>query len=85
MTRWLPETSKTSAPVVEADAERIRSQTNVYIFDARPKIAAMGNKLSGKGYESSENYSNCDVSFNNIENAPTMQASYEKIGRCFVE
>lgn len=45
----------------------------------------MGNKLSGKGYESSENYSNCEVSFNNIENAPTMQASYEKIGKCFVE
>lgn len=57
----------------------------MHIFDARPKIAAVGNRLSGKGYESSEYYTNCDVSFNRIENAPTMQSAYDKLGKCVVE
>ena len=58
---------------------------NVHIFDARPKLAAMGNKFSGKGYENSENYTNCELSFNKIENAPTMHGAYEKMGKHFVE
>lgn len=61
------------------------TRTNVHIFDARPKIAAMGNKFSGKGYESSDYYTNCEVSFNRIDNAPTMQSSYEKLAKAVQE
>ncbi|KRX00915.1 hypothetical protein PPERSA_09521 [Pseudocohnilembus persalinus] len=45
-----------------------RQEYNCHIFDARPKINAMSNQLAGKGYESTENYRNCQISFLNIGN-----------------
>jgi hypothetical protein len=64
---------------------KLNSKVNVHIYDARPLINAVGNKFSGKGWENSENYTNCELTFNNIENAPTMQSAFEKLGRCVNE
>lgn len=36
------------------------NRVNCKIFDARGFYAALGNKLSGKGFEHSENYS-CEI------------------------
>lgn len=60
-------------------------QYTVHIFDARPKIAAMGNKFKGKGFESSANYRNCSIQFMNIENAPTMNSAYKKLSSAIVK
>ena len=34
---------------------------NCFVYDARNYIAALGNKISGKGYESTENYKNIEI------------------------
>ena len=31
----------------------------LFIYDARPKLNAVGNQIAGKGYESTANYRNC--------------------------
>ncbi len=41
---------------------------NCHIYDARGYIAAMGNRLAGKGFESLENYKNCMLDFLDIPN-----------------
>jgi hypothetical protein len=55
----------------------------VYIVDCRPRINAMGNKLTGAGYESLEHYSSCDISFMNIQNIHAMRESYTKLSKAF--
>lgn len=65
--------------------ERNKKDINVHIFDARPKLAAMGNMLKGKGYENMEYYTNCELTFNKIDNAPTMQGAYDKMGKGCLE
>lgn len=49
------------------------------LFDARDKLAAFANRLGGKGSESSENYPNCWVSFNDIPNMHSIQSSFKKL------
>ena len=39
---------------------------DVHLYDARDKLAAFGNMLSGKGTENPAFYKNCEISFNNI-------------------
>lgn len=48
------------------------------IYDARNYIAALGNKFSGKGYESSEFYKNIEIEFLNIPNIHSVRESYYK-------
>eukprot|EP01116_Phalansterium_solitarium_P013570 TRINITY_DN30964_c0_g1_i1.p1 TRINITY_DN30964_c0_g1~~TRINITY_DN30964_c0_g1_i1.p1 ORF type:complete len:811 (-),score=209.76 TRINITY_DN30964_c0_g1_i1:342-2774(-) len=49
----------------------------VYIFDARPKVNAVGNRVAGAGYERS--YENCKVQFQNIDNIHEVQASFDRL------
>jgi len=51
------------------------------IYDARPKINAMANRLKGAGYENPSNYPKIDVKiiFCNIPNIHTVRTSFEKI------
>jgi hypothetical protein len=42
-------------------------------------MAALGNKISGKGYESPEYYTNCRVEFLNIPNIHAVRESYNKV------
>ena len=41
---------------------------NLYIFDCRPKLNAMVNRLNGGGYENMDHYDNVDLSFCEIDN-----------------
>jgi hypothetical protein len=52
---------------------------DVHLYDARDKLAAFGNMLSGKGSENPSYYKNCDISFNNIPNMHTIQASFVRL------
>lgn len=55
------------------------TQNDVDLFDARDKIAAFANKIGGKGSESSNNYKNCNISFNDIPNMVKVNASFKKL------
>lgn len=51
-----------------------------HIFDARPKINAIANRASGKGYEAPGNYgASCRVSFLDIANIHGMRKSIEGV------
>ena len=54
-------------------------KVNCVIYDARGYMAALGNKISGKGYESPEYYTNCRVEFLNIPNIHAVRESYNKV------
>ncbi|XP_038063077.1 myotubularin-related protein 8-like [Patiria miniata] len=51
----------------------------MYIVDTRPKINAMVNKASGKGYESTDFYTNIKFKFLGIENIHVMRNSLQKL------
>jgi len=42
-------------------ANQTQQGINCVIYDARSKMAAFGNRVAGKGYESEEYYPNCRV------------------------
>lgn len=52
---------------------------DVHLYDARDKLAVFGNMISGKGTENSSFYKNCQISFNNLGNMNTVQASFQKL------
>ena len=64
-----------------ASSSQISPKTNVHIFDCRPKLAAIGNRLTGKGYENCENYRNTVLTFHDIENAPTMNTAHKDLNK----
>ena len=54
----------------------------VEVFDARPQLSAKANKLKGGGYEDcgpSKAYSNCKISFGDIDNIHVVRESFEKV------
>ncbi|XP_071951261.1 phosphatidylinositol-3,5-bisphosphate 3-phosphatase MTMR6-like [Antedon mediterranea] len=53
--------------------------TFMYVVDTRPKINAMVNKASGKGYENTDFYSNIKFKFIGIENIHVMRNSLQKL------
>ncbi|XP_033123580.1 myotubularin-related protein 6-like [Anneissia japonica] len=53
--------------------------TFMYVVDTRPKINAMVNKASGKGYENTDFYSNIKFKFIGIENVHVMRNSLQKL------
>ena len=55
-------------PKIDPKEAPTQGDTNCVIYDARNKMAAFGNKVAGKGYESEEFYPNCKVDFLNIPN-----------------
>lgn len=57
---------------------------NCKIYDARNYIAALGNKFSGKGYESTEFYRNIEIEFLNIPNIHAVRESYNKVLKAVV-
>jgi hypothetical protein len=68
----------------EADIELLKHIGNmcesgrVVIYDARGKVAAMGNMLKGGGYENMDHYSNCILKFADIENIHAVREYTEK-------
>ena len=51
----------------------------LYIYDCRPYLAAMANKLKGAGYENVETYKNAELFFCEIDNIHTARNSLTKI------
>jgi hypothetical protein len=49
------------------------------IFDARPYANALGNVALGKGFENTDCYNNCTITFCNIKNIHEMRKSYNKM------
>eukprot|EP00474_Spongospora_subterranea_P009409 CRZ09867.1 hypothetical protein [Spongospora subterranea] len=56
-------------------------QESLPIFDCRPKMNAVGNKLAGAGFESSEFYPDCSLTFLNIQNIHSVRDSAQKLAR----
>lgn len=54
-------------------------QVDVHIYDMRPKKAAFGNKFKGKGYESTEFYSNINLYFCDIPNIHGVRDSFKDL------
>jgi myotubularin-related protein 3/4 len=53
----------------------------VHIFDARSKIAAIGNKLAGSGYENTADYPFAYIAFGAIDNIHAVRESYIKVNQ----
>ena len=53
----------------------------LYVFDARPKLNAYANKLTGGGFENVDNYKNIDIDLNfcEIPNIHAVRNSYYKL------
>jgi len=62
---------------------RIADNTKLKIYDARPKLNAMANKLKGAGFENVEDYRNnkidVDIEFCGIANIHAVRNSYYKV------
>ena len=41
---------------------------NLFIYDCRPRLNAMANRLNGGGYENMDHYDNVDLTFCEIDN-----------------
>lgn len=57
----------------------INSLDKLFIMDARPLANAMANRATGGGYESEDNYKECEICFLNIQNIHVMRESLRKI------
>ena len=57
------------------------SSKKLIVYDARPKLNAMANKLKGAGYENTNNYPNInmEVIFCGIPNIHAVRSSFEKM------
>ena len=51
----------------------------LYIFDARPKINAMVNRLNGGGFENVNHYNNVVLTFCEIDNIHVARNSLNKV------
>jgi len=58
-----------------ADAN-VNQGSKFFILDARPKMNAIANKPNGGGYE---NYPDCELEFQNIQNIHVMRESLHKL------
>jgi len=59
--------------------EKSDGSTFLKIFDARPYLNAMANKLDGKGYENTSNYKNADLKFLGIQNIQKVRDAFRKV------
>ncbi|EGR33585.1 myotubularin-related protein 2, putative [Ichthyophthirius multifiliis] len=58
---------------------RNNSLNNLKIYDARPFLNAVGQQLTGKGYEIIDFYQNCELEFLNIHNIHKIRDSLKKM------
>ena len=61
--------------------KQAEGQSEAYMFvDCRPHIAAVGNKVMGKGFEKISNYGNgFNIQFMNMENIHSVRGAHEKL------
>ena len=58
---------------------KISKKKKLYIYDCRPYLSAVANKLKGAGYENTENYRGSELFFCEIENIHTARNALNKI------
>lgn len=51
----------------------------LHIYDARPFMNAIGNKIAGKGYENTSSYQNSEIVFLEIHNIHKVRESFLKL------
>jgi hypothetical protein len=62
------------------NTDRVRfSDIDTHIYDLRGKTAAFGNKFKGKGYESTLQYYNCEIYFEDIPNIHGVRDAFEPV------
>jgi len=64
------------------EAIRTANPTNsdaIYLMDARPYKAAVGNKVMGKGFEDVSRYKGAEIEFLNIDNIHKIRQSYNRV------
>jgi len=54
-------------------------ETSVHIYDARPYLNAVANKMNGKGYENITYYKNAEIFFLHIDNIHIVRDNYKKL------
>jgi len=59
--------------------DSLNNMGNVKIFDARPYMNAVANKVNGKGYEDINSYKNTELVFLEIPNIHKVRDAYRKI------
>jgi len=52
---------------------------NLHIYDARPYLNAVANKMNGKGYENLNYYRNAEIFFLDIDNIHGVRDKYKKL------
>ncbi len=52
---------------------------NLHIYDARPYLNAVANKMNGKGYENLSYYKNTEIFFLDIDNIHGVRDKYRKL------
>ena len=52
---------------------------NLFIYDCRPKLNAMANRLNGGGYENMDHYDNLDLTFCEIDNIHKARSSLNSL------
>uniref|UniRef100_A0A914KTS3 phosphatidylinositol-3,5-bisphosphate 3-phosphatase n=1 Tax=Meloidogyne incognita TaxID=6306 RepID=A0A914KTS3_MELIC len=55
------------------------SSSTLYLIDTRPRVNAMVNKVQGKGFEDSKNYTNIQFHFFDIENIHVVRSSLNRL------
>lgn len=57
------------------------SSKQLYIFDARPFINALANRVNGGGYENADHYTNVEIIFCDIDNIHAVRNSLNKVNQ----
>ena len=58
---------------------KVSKVKKLYIYDCRPYLSAVANKLKGAGYENTENYPGSEIFFCEIDNIHTARNALNKI------
>ena len=61
------------------DIAEISNTKKLFIYDCRPYLAAMANRLKGAGHENTENYKDAELFFCEIDNIHTARNGLNKI------
>jgi hypothetical protein len=74
------------SPADEAYLNAVSDTTGrgLHIMDARPRRNAIANQAKGAGFEKTEFYRDCTLSFAGIENIHVMRSSHERLERLVV-
>lgn len=54
-------------------------EVNLSIYDARPYLNAMAQKVNGKGFEDTKLYRNCEINFMDIDNIHHVREAHRKV------